>query len=304
MYHYVRNMANSSFPRIKALGVSEFDYQINYLRENYSIISMNTLLSAISNNSALPKNAALLTFDDGYIDHYTNVFPLLKRYNISGCFYPSGKAIIDNIVLDVNKIHFILASIISPMKLIGEIFDILNVYRKRNNIYSNEYYYKKLCVPNSYDNGDIIFIKRLLQRELPYEIRRKIIDLLFYKYVTTDEKGFSEQLYMNSDNLREMISEGMHIGSHGYDHLWIDTLDHYKQTDEIDKSRQYLNSIGENLNNWTICYPYGAYNNSLLRILGKYECRIGLIVGGRIADITVDKMLLLPRIDTNQIPIR
>ena len=30
----------------------------------------------------------LLTFDDGYLDHFKYVLPLLSKEKISGCFYP------------------------------------------------------------------------------------------------------------------------------------------------------------------------------------------------------------------------
>jgi peptidoglycan/xylan/chitin deacetylase (PgdA/CDA1 family) len=33
------------------------------------------------------RNRAALTFDDGFLDHYTNVFPLLQDYGITGTFF-------------------------------------------------------------------------------------------------------------------------------------------------------------------------------------------------------------------------
>ena len=50
----------------------------------------------------------MLTFDDGFIDHYKYVFPHLLEKKIKACFYPPIQVIKNKTVLDVNKIHFIL----------------------------------------------------------------------------------------------------------------------------------------------------------------------------------------------------
>ena len=303
MYHYVRNVNRTPFPGIKARSVEEFENQILYFKKYYNIISIETLLSAIYDTDTLPLNPVLLTFDDGYLDHYTNVFPILKKHNISGCFYPSGKAIDENIVLDVNKIHFILASVNNLSVLIFDIFRLLDKYRKEYELKSNKHYYDNLNKPNKYDTGDIIFIKRLLQRELDRDLRERIIDILFTKYVTCDEKDLSEQLYMNRNHLAEMVNNSMHIGSHGYDHFWLNTIDRDEQEKDIEKSLKFLMSLDIKSQNWSMCYPYGAYNQYTLELLKQYECKIGFIVKDEAADINQVDSLLLPRYDTNSFPV-
>lgn len=58
----------------------------------------------------MPPHAVLLSFDDAYADHFEYVFPILEHEHIQGAFYPPVKAVTEHTVLDVNKIHFILAS--------------------------------------------------------------------------------------------------------------------------------------------------------------------------------------------------
>ena len=53
----------------------------------------------------------MLTFDDGYKDHIRYVFPELIKRKIRGLFFPSAKAILENVVMDVDCIHLIIASI-------------------------------------------------------------------------------------------------------------------------------------------------------------------------------------------------
>lgn len=300
MYHYVRDTNKTNFPEIKALSKEKFNEQIDYFKRRYNFIRVDELIAATNAEHELPPNSVLLTFDDGYKDHYDNVYPILAENNIFGCFYPSGRSIDEKIVLDVNKIHFILAAVTDQNILIGEIFNLLDRYRGDYKLQSNDYYYNELKAPNAYDSGDIVFIKHLLQRELPINVRNELLDLLFKKYVTNDETGFASELYMQREHLIEMADNGMHIGNHGYNHYWLSAIDKEEQAGDIEKALNIIDTINGVNTGWTMCYPYGAYNEFTLQILKQSKCKTGFIVGNRIADIKNDHPLILPRVDTNQ----
>lgn len=304
MYHFVRDLIHSRYPEIKGLHIDKFKGQLDYLKRYYTIIRMEDLISAISSNDFdLPPNALLLTFDDGYIDHFTNVFPIMFEAGVQGSFFPPAKAVMENEVLDVNKIHFILASVEDKSAIVSSLFAILDKFRDQYGLKDNQVYYTELAIPNRFDPGDVIFIKRMLQRDLPDEVRKYITDSLFKKYVTADEKAFSVELYMSMDQLKCMKSCGMFIGSHGYDHLWLDTLDAADQAKEIDLSLDFLKKLGVGIDKWVMCYPYGGYNNDLIKILRTKGCAIGLVVQALIADLDSDNSLALPRLDTNDFPM-
>ena len=144
MYHYVRELKNSRYPRINALLTSQFIAQLSYLEKHYSFVTMDDCLGAIYSDTSLPSNAVLLTFDDGYLDQYLNVFPILHDRGIQGCFFPPAKAIIYNEVLDVNKIHFIIASVSNIDDLLSDVYQYLDKYRSEYSLESNEYYFSKL----------------------------------------------------------------------------------------------------------------------------------------------------------------
>ena len=63
-----------------------------------------------------------------------------------------------------------------------------------------------------------------------------------------------------------MLSEGMYIGSHTYNHYFLNSVDKLMQENEIDKSIDFLNRIGEPTKDWIMCYPYGSYNSDTLSI--------------------------------------
>ena len=126
MYHYVRDLKNSRYPDIKGLDINLFKEQINYMRKHYHIITMEEVIYSIENQVKIPEKSVLLTFDDAYLDHYTNVFPILDKYKLQGSFYVPSKAITEHTVLDVNKIRFILASTENKSSIVADIKKLLN----------------------------------------------------------------------------------------------------------------------------------------------------------------------------------
>ena len=110
MYHYVRDLEMSRYPAIKGLDYELFKQQIIFFKENFRVVTMEEVVEAASGGKELPEKALLLTFDDGYIDHYIFVLPVLKANRIQGSFFMPGKTLMEDVLLDVNKVHFILAS--------------------------------------------------------------------------------------------------------------------------------------------------------------------------------------------------
>lgn len=303
MYHYVRELVDTRFPGIKGLNLSLFREQIAYLQRHYEFITVENCIEAIYGGRELPRNAVLLTFDDGYIDHYINVFPILDALGIQGCFFPPVCAVREGRVLDVNKIHFILASVNNPDELKRKVFLILNLLRSEGHeIEPNDELYVKLTTTDEFDPPQIVFIKRLLQRELPENIRFRIVDNLFKEYVTTNETNFARELYMSEEQLSMMVRHGMIVGSHGCEHRWMNTLSPKVQRDEIEASLEFLKAVGMPLSNWLMCYPYGAHNESLRNVCSDLGCGIALTTNVEIAELHLTKALTLPRLDTNHLP--
>lgn len=309
MYHYVRDLVHSRYPRIHGLQIELFREQVQFLKKNYNFVTVEQILDAYENNSVrdLPEHPVLLTFDDAYKDHFDFVFPYLEHEHIQGAFYAPVKAVTENTVLDVNKIHFILASTPEEKlsQLLGELKYQLDYYRKDWNLHNYDYYFDKLAVANRFDSKEVIFIKRLLQVELDERLRKIITNDVFQKVVGMDEGMFSRELYMSMDQIKCMVDNGMHFGSHGYDHYWLNSLSKDKQKFEIQKSLEFIKEIGGDTDNWTICYPYGAYDEDTISILKENGCKLGMTTRVGVADLEDkqgDVIFKLPRLDTNDLP--
>ena len=298
-YHYVRPIKNSKFPNLKGLEIKEFIKQINYLKNNYNIISGYDLINAILYKDKLPKKSCLLTFDDGYKDHYKYVMPELLKRKITGCFFPSAENILLSKVTETNKIHFILNT-----KKNMDIVNDIDFFLIKNNckLPNKEKIYKKFekKFKKRWDSKDVKYIKYLLQTWIPKNIREKCCNYLFKKYLGTDESIFSKKLYVSSNEINEMIKNGMVFGGHGYRHIRLAELSFDEQKKEVNKMLKFL-KIFNIIENWIMCYPYGSFNKDTISILSKKKCVLGFAADYGKSYLNKKNLFKVNRFDTNDI---
>lgn len=90
MYHYVSvPPANADKYRLDlSVNPDNFRQQLQWLKANdFHTLTIDQYIGALKRGDELPTNPILLTFDDGYIDAYTQAFPLLKEFGFVGTFF-------------------------------------------------------------------------------------------------------------------------------------------------------------------------------------------------------------------------
>lgn len=301
MYHYVKDFKKTKYPQVKGLDKDEFKFQIDYLKTNFNILDPRNIADKIKKKESFNENDCWLTFDDGYIDHYEIVVPILNKYGIKASFFPPVRSTLQETLLDVNKIQLILGKIENPKSLLEE---IKKIYEEINNdkSLSFENFFKNIDTSNRYDNPEIVLIKRLLQKELPKEIREKICLRLFTKYVSDNVSKVAKEFYMSLSQVMELKNQGHEIGLHGYNHDWYGKLSIDQQHEEILETLKFWRKNHILDKDFTMCYPYGDYNLDTLKILKKLNCNMALTVKvGSVNKNNYDN-LELPRFDTNDFP--
>lgn len=303
MYHYTRDLKHSRYPEIKGLDKELFKNQIEFMKNSFNVVTMEQVLENIQGEGmhGLPENALLLTFDDGYADNYTVAYPILEEYGLQGSFFIPGKTFATHQLLDVNKIHYILASA-DIYKLVDDLKKQMDYYRGSEYQYaSTDELFHDYAVANRFDIKETIFVKRMLQTVLPEKLRNTISSNLFEKYVGVTEEQLAYELYMTEEQIRTIKRHGMFIGIHGYDHYWLGNLPEDKMKQDILMALDTLDEFIDR-KQWVMNYPYGSYNQEVIRYIRQQGACIGLTTDVRVAELGKDSVFELPRLDCNDFP--
>lgn len=90
MYHRVDPQVSARDPITVSLTVLTpvFEAQLQLLQAaGYRSMTLAAVREALDRHVPLPARRVVLTFDDGYADNYTVVFPLLQRYGFGATFF-------------------------------------------------------------------------------------------------------------------------------------------------------------------------------------------------------------------------
>ena len=222
----------------------EFYEQINFLNNNYDIISFDQ----INNLKPDKKIKIIISFDDGYKDNYNNAYPILKQFNN-------------------NAIFFVLANYINKKKLIWdrELCLIYNYALKNDKLIK---FKNSIKVPNFSEEK----IKNIWQyinylKKLKFEkIENIILDLK--KEINYEDNYQEEDCPMSWKELSILNNNKMTIGSHGLNHLSLTNLSYEDSFLEITESKKMIEE-NLNINCKYFSFPFGNkldFNEKLVNL--------------------------------------
>ena len=295
MYHYVRDPERTPFPSLKALRIGEFSAQLDWLAHAWRPVHYPQFEAACLKGS-LPPSAALLTFDDGFVDHFETVFPMLRERRWSGVFFVAGAALDDPpSLLNVHKTHFLIATL-GAERFSEEVLASVAVSGDVGSLGWRSEVYR-------YDDAPDLSAKHLLNYELPQEEADRILSALFERHVD-DERAAARALYLSGDMIREMAAGGMTFGFHTERHPVLSRLDHAAQHRELIGGVPRLRALTGQAS-IPFCYPYGhphTYNADTLAALDEAGYGMAFTTVRRLARPAVDPVYEIPRFDTRDLP--
>lgn len=106
MYHSVK------YEKDNPVRISEdkFSEQMKYLKDNsYTTLTLDEAYEFFQNNVPIPKKSVVLTFDDGYVDNYTNAYPILKKYGFKATIFVitnvigTGEYLTESQIIELDK---------------------------------------------------------------------------------------------------------------------------------------------------------------------------------------------------------
>lgn len=250
LYHRVTKLETD--PQLLSVSPVNFDSQIEFLKENYNLISIEEFKHTLLSKKKFPKKSIILTFDDGYADNYLDALPILEKYSAQALFYiATGTLNTSNEYWWDAVERIILLSESQPVssnyKIADQEFDLQNLSsEKKQKLYQS-------------------FLPLL--RNMNSRKREGIIEELSELFQS--KLGRSTHRAMTFEELKNMIkSHSAVIGAHTHLHPSLGALSYDEQLNEINESKQILEELlKEKITHFS--YPFGTihdYNQDSINI--------------------------------------
>ena len=211
--NFIKNTHLSFFPRVSILlyhrindkyldhpygsivSKDKFKNQINFLKNNYNISSMNDLYLQIKNNYFNFKHQVVITFDDGTVDNYTNAYPLLKDLSFPATFFLLTDYVNSESVTWDWRLYEIIYNTNNLDNFSKSSLSFIKFSNKKNLLYKLVYYLKYLdpMIRNNYID--------------------ELSDLLLF-----NKFDIKYNRSLNWNEIKEMSSKIFEFGSHGCSH--------------------------------------------------------------------------------------
>jgi peptidoglycan/xylan/chitin deacetylase (PgdA/CDA1 family) len=235
-HHRIGEARESQFDRaVFSASTEQFDDQVVYLKQRFPVIGEAELMELVWCKRPLKRLHIVLTFDDGYIDNYTNAFEVLKSRGCPAFFF---------VVPD-----FVGTTAIPWWDAIA--------YMVRHSAKKT----LRITVPSPLDvslEGDreqaIVKVLRHFKRG---DVRREREFLAQLEEEAAVELPQAERRFLSWEEAVEMRQAGMTIGSHTLTHCILAHLTAEQQEYELKQSRSVIaEKIGAPV--LTLAYPVGS----------------------------------------------
>ncbi|MBI5296221.1 MAG: polysaccharide deacetylase family protein [Chloroflexi bacterium] len=254
-YHRIDNLSPETFqPNVSALP-AEFARQMEYLARWYKVVSLQTLHEWLNGGRKLPPHAALITFDDGYLDNYTNAYPILRKHGFSAVIFLTA----GHIGTDTAFYWDLTAYCFAHTRL-----DRIPFPDGTQRCWHNEAEMQQV----SY--GWIESLKKL-----PEDEKKKWVARLPELLGVAIPDGYFKRLMMNWDQVREMSANGIEFGGHTIQHPILTRIPPERARSEISGSvARVSEELGKPVTSFA--YPNGMpddFNAATARFVQEAGCQ-------------------------------
>ena len=253
MYHNVHNTDTNCVN--VSIHVREFEKQIKFFQKYFKIISLGELVKKIKERKTIRRNTMVLTFDDGYRNNFTLVYPLLVKYKLHATIFLVADFINTNKWLWVNKLDYLFKNTLSKKLLL-----------KHPKIGSHVFYF------DSIESRIKVYekVKKILKH-----IEPELLDFLLHQIEEqlgskTIKKNCQNYMMLQKDDIKAMDPKYVEFGSHGCTHYLLTTIkDKKKLENEIINSKKKIAQI-VGYEPRFFCYPNGEYDYEVIKLVKKH----------------------------------
>ena len=252
--------------------VEQFERDLKFYKKNYEVITVAEMFKRNIENRPLEKWEVALTFDDGFLNNYTHVKPLLEKHEVPATFYVLSEAITNS-------------KFINWADLVDCIL---------NNYTEDEIYFNGIPFLKS-ENWKNISGKSLFDyiKEMSSERETALIEFE-RTYDSNIRKSISELFWrpMNASQILECsTSPQIIIGSHTDLHYNLANIPIELVKTELAKSKEIIeNLIGKEV--VEIAFPDGSYDSNVKNLAEKSGYTMQLAVSYKLEEDKNDPRIL------------
>ncbi len=268
MYHYVRDLPRTPFPKLKGMLLDDFRHQVNELSTQFEMASLESAMDFMSGEYRPRRDLCLLTFDDGLKEHYTDVTPILHEKRIRAVFFLITACLEEKKVAAVHMNHFLMASMNfedyadaffrKAVAMCPDAFAPLNVDAAR------------AAQTYPWDTPEVARFKYLFNFGMDPDLRDRAVREMFTQHIS-DEATFADSLYLNWEEARKMQKAGMAIGGHTHQHKPLANLSSRELLWDLETCHKLLHQKLLPQSVWSFSYPYGKKDSFHLRAVRKLQ---------------------------------
>ena len=242
-YHRIEDPDRAGFDTFKpnvSARPGDFDRQMDYVARWFNVVSTRQVADWLRGGKPLPPHAALITFDDGYLDNYVNAYPILRKHNFPAIVF-----------LTTNHIE-------SDLPFYWDLIAYCFYHTKSNRIQFPDGTRREWNGRAEAEQVGGKLIETL--KSLREDEKRAWVERLPETLQSPIPSGFFRGLMMRWDQVREMSRNGIEFGGHTMNHPILTRIPLERATEEIAGSKARVEEeLGKEITGFA--YPNGLTND-------------------------------------------
>jgi peptidoglycan/xylan/chitin deacetylase (PgdA/CDA1 family) len=281
-YHVVSDRPLAHVKHYRFLNRADFEADLRYLRSRFGFLSYAELAERRASSRTVRDNAAILTFDDGFAECFTEVTPVLGRLGLTGVFFLITDLIDNTVIFRESAASLCIEKIRArPVEQILAMVDALGLNERLKpppRGPSSAAVDAPLVMADLGETPDARlrpFLHWLLTLAAD---ETALLDALCAR-LDVDPKGYVQrtQPYLTTDQIRQMHADGFTIGAHSRSHRLLQDLTRDEAEREIVESCRIVQGItGQASVPFAFPYSGAGLDRAWLRDLRRRHEVIGL----------------------------
>lgn len=255
MYHYVGQAPIGPGGGVRGVSATEFREQVVQLTRRLEPVGWPDVDRWLRGQCDLPRDAFLLTFDDGLRCHCDVAAQILDELRVPGLFFLPTSTIDRRTMLTAHMVHLVMdrvtdADLIAELIATPEADSLAGRLLREGSADARRVYH--------YESESRARVKYALNMILPRAVRDRVSRTLFGRHVGSTTE-WADRWYMDWSDASGLISRGHSIGGHGHSH---DPYALMTDADCANDMRAAMTALRANLGpaSYPLAYPFGSVN--------------------------------------------